>query len=116
MQDFRKLKVWQKSQALCTRLDRFEKRIALEKPSLADQIDRAAGSIPANISEGCGRETRPDFRRFLTMAIGSASELENHLLRAVNARMITQSESVPLIESTIEIRKMLHGLRKSLGG
>jgi four helix bundle protein len=116
MQDFKKLKVWQKGQDLCSAIDPYLPRIAAIRPSLANQIVKAAESIPANIAEGCGRETRADFKRFVTMAIGSSSELENHFIRAVRSGVLTQSEVDPLVARTIEIRKMLHGLRKSLGG
>jgi four helix bundle protein len=45
----------------------------------ADQMVRAALSIPSNIAEACGRGTVPEFRRFLVYARGSAQELRSHL-------------------------------------
>jgi four helix bundle protein len=114
MQDFRKLFVWQKAHALTVRLDEYLPRIASKKPGLADQLGRAADSIPANIAEGCRRETKTDFRRFLSMAIGSISELETHLIRAHAAGLLDTQDFLSLVGATVEIRKMLHGLRKSL--
>ena len=45
----------------------------------ANQIVRAALSIPSNIAEACGRGTIPEFRRFLMYARGSAQELRTQL-------------------------------------
>src|SRR4051794_19700340 len=51
---------------------------SLEQRALADQIRRASKSICANIAEGFGkqRQSRPEFRRFLLMALGSADEMQ----------------------------------------
>jgi four helix bundle protein len=114
MQDFRKLIVWQKAQALAVRIDEFLPRIASKKPSLADQLERAVNSVAANIAEGCGRESKSDFRRFLTMGIGSTTESENHLIRANSAGLLDDEDSATLIAATVEVRKMAHGLRKRL--
>jgi four helix bundle protein len=114
MQDFRKLLVWHKAHDLSIRMEAYLPRIAEKKPRLADQLERAVESIPANISEGCGRESKSDFRRFLTMAIGSTTEMENHLIRAHDLGLVDTVDYNSLIEATVEVRKMLHGLRKSL--
>jgi len=114
MRDFRKLIAWQKATALEARLEPFIQRIAARRPSLAEQIDRAVSSISANIAEGCGRSTIPDLKRFLSQAIGSTSEVENHLLKAQRLNLITDQEAESLIVDTIEIRKITHGLRNSL--
>ena len=58
MQDFRKLIIWQMAQTLSSELDPVVDRIARKKTGLADQIDRCANSISANIAEACGRETK----------------------------------------------------------
>ena len=42
--------------------------------TLADQLKRASMSIPLNIAEGCGKSTKPDKKRFYTIARGSALE------------------------------------------
>ena len=59
-------------------------RLTLEPPlsrhfSLVDQIRRAAPSVPANVAEGYGLATKPQFVRCLRIALGSAMELRTHL-------------------------------------
>src|SRR6476620_10345587 len=82
--------------------------------SFQSQIFRAGLSIPANIAEGRRRESAKDFAKFLSIAAGSSSELESHLIFAREARLIPESEFVSIISQTIEVRKMLYGLMKRL--
>jgi len=66
--------------------------------------------MPANIAEGCGRNSRADLARFLDNAMGSASELQYHLLLAKDLDYLKQSEFEPLCEAAIEVKRMLAGL------
>jgi four helix bundle protein len=116
MTNFRKLMVWQKAHALSLRLDETAQRIAVKKPSLAKQLERAADAIPANIAEGRGRATDADFAHSISMAIGEATEVENHLQRGLDGRIIPPAEYESLNESVVEVRKMLVGLRNTLKG
>jgi four helix bundle protein len=76
MQDFRNLKVWQKSHALTIEIYRATEAFpGNELYGLTSQIRRSCVSIPANIAEGCGRNSDPEFSRFLAIAMGSATEL-----------------------------------------
>lgn len=77
---------------------------------LGDQLMRAAFSIPANIAEGAGRESVKEFRRYLTIAVGSASELENHLLIADELGLL--SDAPRHLQELSEIQSMLAGLRR----
>jgi four helix bundle protein len=47
---------------------------------LTSQLRRAASSIGANLAEGCGRQSNPEFARFVRISMGLASELDYHLL------------------------------------
>jgi four helix bundle protein len=83
MQDFQRLKVWEKSHILTLAIYKATESFPTdERFGLTRQIRRAASSIPANIAEGCGRNSPREFKHFLTIAAGSASELEYHLLLA----------------------------------
>lgn len=109
--DFKKLQVWQRAHALSLSVDRACRRIrASQYSSLRNQIFNAALSIPANIAEGRRRESEKEFVRFLRIARGSASELESHLIFARDAKIISESEFVPLVAETITVRKMLYRL------
>jgi hypothetical protein len=76
LKDFRKQKVWQKAHDLALEVYRITQAFPkTELFGLTSQSRRAGVSIPANIAEGCGRDTDADFARFLQIAMGSASEL-----------------------------------------
>jgi len=49
---------------------------------LRDQLDRAAASISCNISEGYGRISKLDKRRFYRIALGSTRECRTLLILA----------------------------------
>ena len=115
MADFKKLKVWQKAHALTLCVDRSSKRIrGSQYLSLRNQMFRAAASIPANIAEGRRKTSEKEFARFLGIALGSASELENHLILARDTDAIEEDEFVSLVDQTITVRKMLYALLKRL--
>jgi len=115
MKDFRELSVWEKAHQLtlsvykCTHA--FPKT---ELYSLTSQMRRACASIPANIAEGCGRHGDAEFARFLHIAMGSASELEYHLLLAHDLSFISKKNYVELSEKVTEIKRMLSALIRKL--
>jgi len=115
MKDFRDLLVWRKVHELT--LSAYKTTAVfpkIERFALTAQIRRVANSIPANIAEGCGRGSDADFARFLQMAIGSASELEYHLLLACDLNFISKVEHQNLSRRLIEIKKMLTYLVQKL--
>ena len=71
-------------------------------------------SIPANIAEGCGRKSDADFARFLHIALGSASELEYHLILAQDLGFINGEHYTMLDKEVTEIKRMLSGFIKKL--
>jgi four helix bundle protein len=108
MQDFRDLKVWQKAHQLT--LNIYQSTVLFPREELyglTSQIRRASSSVPANIAEGCGRNGTKELRRFLEIAMGSASELEYHLLLARDLSMLESRKYDELNEQTCEIKRML---------
>lgn len=77
---------------------------------MTNQIKRASSSIGANIAEGCARGSDADFARFLFMAIGSASELENHLLLGRDLGFLSQANYDALQAGLVEVKRMLAAL------
>lgn len=114
MGNFRSLLVWQKARDLANRIEPIAQRIKRKKPRLADQLERAAESVAACIAEGRGRSTDRDFANYVSMAIGSVTEVEHHLQRAFDFELITAAEHESLTGAAIEVRKMLIGLKRRL--
>ena len=84
--------------------------------SVRSQMNRAAESIATNIVEGRGRSSDAEFVRFLRIALGSAYELEYHLIAARDIGAISDADSGALISQVVEVRRMLYGLINRLMG
>jgi len=110
MKDFHDLKIWQRSHKLTLALYKatnpFPKS---EMYGLTSQIRRCSASIPANIAEGCGRNGDLELARFFQIALGSASELEYHLLLASDLDLLAGSEYKNLSKEVVEVKRMLAG-------
>ncbi|PWG80265.1 four helix bundle protein [Pararcticibacter amylolyticus] len=108
MRDFQKLSIWQKSHLLTIKIYSITKTFPKEELyGLTSQARRSASSIPTNIAEGCGRNSIPDFKRFLMIAAGSASELHYQLILSRDLHYISESIFKELSEETILIKKMI---------
>jgi four helix bundle protein len=81
---------------------------------LTSQIRRSGASIPANIAEGCGRNSDADFSRFLQMAMGSATESEYHLLLSHDLGILNDADFENLSKETVEVKQMLTSFIKKL--
>ena len=74
---------------------------------LTSQTRRAAASVAANIAEGCGRTGSAELSRFIQIAMGSASELEFHLLLARDLELLDTREFDSLSKQVVEVKRML---------
>ena len=111
MQEFRDLRVWQRSHRLVLNVYRATRRIRkCDYPGLIPQIRRAAASIPANIAEGCGHASQREFARFLQMALASAFELDYHLLLAFELGVVQRATFLELEAEVTGVKKMLSAL------
>jgi four helix bundle protein len=117
MKSFRDLKVWEKSHQLA--LSAYEATSGFPKQEmfgLVSQIRRCASSVPANIAEGCGRRGNGEFHRFLQIAMGSASELEYHLLLSRDLKFLDAEKYTALNSQAEEIKRMLASLIMKVDG
>jgi four helix bundle protein len=115
MNNFKELKIWQKSRELVKvcylATSEFPNE---EKYGLISQIQRASVSIPTNIAEGSGKSSDKDFSRFLEMSISSAFELETLFIVATDLTLISSEKSAGIILLIQEIQKMTYAFRKNL--
>ena len=115
MQDFKQLKVWEKSHRLVLSIYKATAKFPRDELyGLTSQMRRASASISANIAEGCGRSGGADFARFLHIAMSSASELEYHLLLAWDLRLLSGSAYAQLAGDVTEVKRMLTSLIQKL--
>lgn len=108
MQNFRKLKVWEKGHALTLAVYRATVKFPREELyGLTSQIRRASASIPANIAEGCGRGGKAELARYLQVAMGSASEVEYDLLLTRDLGLLDVPQHNELESTVTEVKRML---------
>ncbi|GAB5558166.1 MAG: four helix bundle protein [Schleiferiaceae bacterium] len=104
--------VWQKSIEFVTKMyqliGRFPKS---ESYGLSSQLRRSSVSIPSNIAEGAARGSKKEFKRFLNIALSSASELETQLIICKNISLLNHSDFATLNENLSVISKMIQGLK-----
>ena len=115
MRSHKDLIVWQKSMTLVTRL--YDVTQAFPKEELfgiTSQMRRAAVSVPSNIAEGYGRMYGKETVRFLSNAMGSASELETQLLICRRLSLGTPDELHELLSLTEDILRMLSSLARTV--
>lgn len=115
MKDFRDLLVWEKAHIFVKTI--YEVTHTFPKDEMfgmTSQLRRASISIPTNIAEGCGRGSDADFKRFIQIAFGSASEVEYLVFLSYELSFINEDKYIDLNNRIIEIKKMLAGLIQKL--
>ena len=115
MKDFRQLAIWQRSHQLTLAIYKLTRTFPSdERYGLTAQVRRAMSSVPANIAEGCGRDSEPELKRFLDIAHGSASEVDYHLLLASDLGYLTGEEHTPLAQEISELKRMIGAFSRRL--
>ena len=107
--------VWQKSMDLAKEIYAASRNYPKDETyGLVSQMRRAVVSVPANIAEGQGRQSRGEFLQFLGIAKGSLSELETLLALSQTLGYLTTCDSDRLSKHCDEIGRLLTNLRKAL--
>ncbi|HKP14759.1 MAG TPA: four helix bundle protein [Gemmatimonadaceae bacterium] len=115
MHDFRRLEVWRRALTCAIAIERESRRFPRsDRGVVASQLRRAALSIPANIAEGCGRNSRNETIRFLRIAAGSAAEVESHLEVATGLGYLSTIQRESLLGDVKAIQRMLFRLIQNL--
>jgi four helix bundle protein len=108
VKDFRTLEIWRRSHRFALRI--YEETRSFPKQEmfgLTSQMRRAVTSIGANIAEGCGRDGDAELKRFLTIALGSACEIDNFLMLARDLGYLDAATANEAAVEILEIRRMI---------
>jgi len=115
MRDFRKYDIWEISHKFTLQIYALTNNFpSQETYGLSSQLRRASASIPTNISEGCGRDSDAEFSRFLTIAIGSASEVEYLILLSKDLNYLDLKTYEKLNEDINTIKRKIYSLKQKL--
>ena len=113
MRNFRELEVWNKARILAKNVYLLSQKLPDdEKFGLISQIRRCAVSIPANIAEGCAKDSQRDFNRFLQISLGSSFELESHILLAMDLNLLSQDDVINILADLETLQKQLNSFIK----
>ncbi|WP_190809126.1 four helix bundle protein [Flagellimonas sp. S3867] len=109
------LKIWRKAIELAKMVYVLETELPSdEKFGLTSQLKRSAVSVSSNIAEGAGRNSKKEFKHFLSIANGSCYELQTQLILLIELNLIEKAKVEPVIDLCFEIQKMNYSLQKSL--
>lgn len=111
MQNYKDLKVWGKAHQFTLEVYGVTKQFPKEEIyCLTNQLRKAACSIPANIAEGCGKNSQAEFAHFLNISLGSANEAEYFLILSKDLKYLDENIFETLIKIINEIKAMLIAL------
>jgi four helix bundle protein len=115
MHNYRELRIWQRSMNFVARIYEVSASFpAEERYGLTSQLRRCAVSIPSNISEGAGRATNVQFKRFLEYSMGSINEAQTQIELARRFKYISDDICGQLLDEALQIYKMILTFYNSL--
>ena len=112
---FRELEVWRLAMQLAK--DVYELTATFpreERYGLASQLQRAAVSIPSNLAEGNARQSLRDYARFVSIACGSAAELQTQLQLAADLALADPGKVAAILDTSESVSRMLYRLHQAL--
>lgn len=115
MKDFKELEVWQRGHEMAIEIFGLTQGFpSEEKFGLISQMRRSSQSIPTNIAEGCGRNSKKELIRFCSIAMGSASELEYQLILSKDINLINKENYDETNEKLLVLKRKLNAYMKYL--
>lgn len=113
MGDFKRLIAWQKAHAFALTVHAaFRGRRVNAAPGLRSQVLRAVSSVGDNLAEGCAKRSRRELARYADMAYASAKEVENHLIKSRDLRILPTTLAEDLIKQGDEVTRLCFALSK----
>jgi len=114
IQSYRDLEAWKIGMDLVVAVYGLTRDFPREELyGLSSQLRRAGVSIPSNIAEGHQQGTK-SYAHFVSVAIGSLAEVETQVEVAKRLRYVSAQELAPVSDLAGHLRRVLHGLRRSL--
>lgn len=115
VRNYRDLVAWQKAMEFVEAVYELSRDFpADERFALTNQLRRAAVSVPSNIAEGEGRFSKPDFARFLSIALGSLREAETQIEIALRLKYCHRDSTAMAMGLADEVGRLIRGLANSL--
>ncbi len=115
MNNFKELNIWKDAMLIAKSVFVVTKQFPSdERFGLTSQINRSVISIPSNIAEGCGRNSKKQFHQFLAIALGSSYELETQLMLAESFGYINNEKLNELVLEITKNQKMTVKLMESV--
>ena len=112
---YRDLIVWQRAVELLVEIHRLTPSLPRdERFGITAQLQRAAVSISANVAEGSGRRHRAEYAHHISIARGSALEVESLLIATVRLGMLEESSISAALGQLDQISRMLAALYRCL--
>ena len=115
IKSFEELPVWKDARKFANKIYNLTRKFPKEENyGLISQITRATVSVGSNIAEGFDRFSKKDFIKFLIIARGSISEIQNDLYIALDLKYINQNDFQENYALAKELGKQINGFIKYL--
>ena len=112
---FEEIEAWKAARELTGEIYALTRQEVFSKDfGLRDQVQRAAVSVMANISEGFDSQSNKAFIQFLGYALRSATEVQSHLYVALDQGYITQDKFDDLYQQAVKGKNLIHGFMRYL--
>lgn len=112
---FEDLRIFQSAAFLSNKIDQLTENFPKkEMYSLCSQIKRAADSVVLNIAEGSTGQSKPEFKRFLGIALRSGIEVVACLYLALTRKYISETDYRTLYNEYEVLSKMITSLKNSI--